>query len=782
MKRISIIITLIFVLTSLSLFSVYARSPIGVMRSRANAVRAAVKKNIDIIIRPKLVIARGGAGAVSALALSSDERYLATAVGDHTLRLWDLNVGREIAILSSHKAKIVNVVFHPDNKMVASVDIKGVVHLFDLKDPQESKAKTPDLQNIRHIAFNKTGDFLITVDLLGEVRLWDIKSRKVHSHFNIQVSEMIAMQIVSDGKFLVSAHADGQVNRYDMDSGAKLTTHQGHSKPIHVLAVGKLNNIVAGGDKNGHIYLWNLKDGTLIRKIKGHKAAITGLALNEASGLWASGDAKGEVRIGRLKKSNEPKILGKHNGTVNFIKIDKEGTHVLSASEDGITRLWNILSGKLLVSMISTKDGWAVVDAKGRFDGNQDALTGIEWQEGTTKLPVNNFSEVYYQPALLAQAMQDPAGLKTVKSIPDGIHLPPKVEIVNTGGAGGKTTRAVKVKVTGADQGNSGVDEVRLYRNGKRIDEKMATKTDRKQSKEGVVEIVKQYDLPLAPGRNVLNAVAINRERLESPPSTLIVSGEGDVAGSKLWLITIGINQYKNPELNLNYAEVDASAVQAFFTSEQRRFPFLQARVTHVINQKATKQNILDLFRTLRHVAQQDIAIIYMAGHGVSADNEWYFVSHEIERPDKAAQLKQKGLSSKELKKEIEAIAANRVFLIIDACHSGGAVSPIKDFQGMKALRMMARSVGVHILAATDRDQFAVELSSFGHGIFTFSLLKGLDGKADKKQGDGAVSVQELMHYVEKTVPALSRRYANYAQFPTAHSRGYDFDIALPSK
>ncbi len=782
MKRISILITLILLVISLLIFSAYARSPVGVMRSRANAVRAAVKKNIDIIIRPKLVIARGATGAVSALALSPDERYLVTAVGDHTLRLWDLSVGREIASLSGHKAKIVNTVFHPDNKMVASVDIKGVVHFFDLKDPLESKAEKPNLQNIRHIAFNKTGDLLITADALSKVHLWDIKNQKVHLQFNLQASEMIAMQISSDGKFLISTHTDGNVNRYDLANGAKLVSYQGHSKPIQVLALGRLNKIVIGGDKNGYIYLWNFKDGTLIRKIKSHKANITSLALNEASGLWASGDAKGEVRLGDLKKGREPKLFGKHNGAINFIKMDKEGTHVLSASEDSVTRLWNILSGKLLVSMISTKDGWAVVDAQGRFDGNHDALTGIEWQEGSTKLPLHNFSEVHYQPALLAQAMQDPDGLKNVNSIPEGIHLPPKVEIVNSSGSGSKATRAVKVKVTGADQGNSGVEEVRLYRNGKRIHEKLATKTDRKESKQGVVEIVKQYDLPLAPGRNVLNAVAINRERLESPPSTLIVSGEGDAAGSKLWLITIGINQYKNPELNLNYAQVDASAVQAFFTSKKRRFPFLQARVTHLINQKATKQSILDLFRTLRNVAQQDIAVVYMAGHGVSADNEWYFVSHEVEHPDKTAYLKQKGLSSRELKKEIEAIAANRVFMIIDACHSGSAVSPIKDFQGMKSLRMMARSSGVHILAATDRDQFAVELASLKHGIFTFSLLKGLGGKADKKQGDGAVSVQELMHYVEKTVPALSRRYANYAQFPTAHSRGYDFDIALPSK
>ncbi len=778
MKRFKILMITLVGVISLALIHVHARSPVGVMRSRANAVRASVKKNIDIIIRPKLVIARGSTGAVSALALSSDERYLATAVGDNTLRLWDLSVGREIASLTGHRAEIIHIAFHPQNEWVASLDKRGAALLFNLKDFETSEPIKPGLKNIRHIAFSQSGDRLILADSQGGVRLWDISARGVHSQFNIEASEIIAMRMAQDGKSFISAHVNKEVNRYDLSNGAKLVVYARQSRAMGVLAVGNANKVVAGGDKNGRIYLWNFADGALLRKIETDQAQITALAINETSDLWASGDAKGEVRLGKLSESGEIKKLGKHNGSVNFVKIDHEGSHALSASDDGVTRLWNLVSGKLMVSMLSTQDGWAVVDAQGRFDGNKDALAGIEWREGTHKLPVDNFTEVYYQPALLAQSMQDPDGLKTVKSIPDGIHLPPKVEIVKSG-SGAQKVRAVKVKVTGEDQGNSGVEEVRLYRNGKRINEKLATQTERKESQQGVVEIVKQYDLPLSPGPNVLSAVAINRERLESPPSTLTITGEGE-AESKLWLITVGINQYKNPELNLNYAEKDAGSVQAFFTSKQRRFPFLQSRVTHVANQEATKTHILNLIRTLRNVAQQDIAVIYLAGHGVSIDNEWYFVPHEIEHPDKPKQLKRKGLSSVELKKEIEAIAANRVFLIIDACHSGGALTPIKDFQGMKAFRMMARSVGVHILAATDRDQFAVELARLKHGIFTFSLLKGLEGQADKKQGDGAVSVQELMHYVETTVPVLSRRYANYAQFPTAHSRGYDFDIALP--
>ena len=104
----------------------------------------------------------------------------------------------------------------------------------------------------------------------------------------------------------------------------------------------------------------------------------------------------------------------------------------------------------------------------------------------------------------------------------------------------------------------------------------------------------------------------------------------------------------------------------------------------------------------------------------------------------------------------MESLNASRTLLLLDTCHSGSAVSPLKDYRGMKTLRLLARAVGTHVLAATDRTQDAVELGSFGHGGFTYALLEGLKGKADALPMDGMVTACEIIRYVEAQVPRLS--------------------------
>lgn len=76
-------------------------------------------------------------------------------------------------------------------------------------------------------------------------------------------------------------------------------------------------------------------------------------------------------------------------------------------------------------------------------------------------------------------------------------------------------------------------------------------------------------------------------------------------------------------------------------------------------------------------------------------------------------------------------------------------------------LRLLARSVGTHILAATDRNQYAIELARLGHGVFTYALLEGLKGKADTGPADGIVTASEVIRFVEKTVPLLAEQYTS---------------------
>ena len=751
-----------------------AAAPPGLMRSRANAVRAAVKKNIDIIIRPKLVVARRSAGPVSTLALSRDERYLITAVGDHSLRLWDLAAGREVAVLTGHKAPVVDTDITPDGSRAVSIDRSGQVRLFDLKNPEKSRIVPLSPVNARYAGFADNGRRVVIGQASGPILQWDVTQWTALPDVAIGPGRLSALLVLFDRPVALAAMEKGAVLSFDLSSGSRLNAFPADRSTVTALALAADRTLLVGGTDRGKVLSWDFQSGKSRPATNVIGEPITALALSPDAAVVAVGDGKGRVTVWPAGSPPPSEPMGGHAKAVTYLQFDMTGKHLLSASADGTTRLWNHATGKALLTLISTLDGWAVVDAHGRFDGSQDALAGIEWQHSATKLPVDNFSEVYYRPALMARTLVAPETLKPVQVIEEGIHLPPEVELKPDDST--RQDEMIQVRVRGRDQGNSGVETVRLYRNGKKVSEKAEVRSEQRKDSSGVVEMVKDYRLPLIPGKNVLSAVAVNRERLESVPVEVVVDGKPSPAPTRMWLAVVGINRYRNPGLNLDYARKDADSLRAFFAAPGR-FPFSEVRMAALNDEKATRTAIVDMLGTLERVEAQDVVVIYLAGHGISDGDHWYFVPHDAEHPDDPGTLKSRGISSDALRQALEAVSANRVFVLIDACQSGSAVSPMKSFGGMRNLRMLARNVGVHILAATDRDQGAVELKQLGHGIFTYALLQGLKGPADAPVPDGIVSVREAMTYVERWVPSLSRRFANYAQFPTAHSRGNDFGL-----
>jgi uncharacterized caspase-like protein len=174
------------------------------------------------------------------------------------------------------------------------------------------------------------------------------------------------------------------------------------------------------------------------------------------------------------------------------------------------------------------------------------------------------------------------------------------------------------------------------------------------------------------------------------------------------------------------------------------------------------------------------VAVIYLAGHGESLDDAWYFIPHEVVYPERQDQIRQKALSSSELKDLIAKIRAQKVLLLMDACKSGSALLAFagRGFEERKALSQLARATGVHVVAASTKDQIAAEVGDLGHGVFTYTLLEGLKGKAAADPKNGTVTVRALLTYVENNLPEISSKYKSAAQYPVIDSRGMDFPIS----
>jgi uncharacterized caspase-like protein len=102
-----------------------------------------------------------------------------------------------------------------------------------------------------------------------------------------------------------------------------------------------------------------------------------------------------------------------------------------------------------------------------------------------------------------------------------------------------------------------------------------------------------------------------------------------------------------------------------------------------------------------------------------------------------------------------------------------------RGLEDRKALAQLARSSGVHVIAASARDQNSAEVTELGHGIFTYLLLKGLGGEAVLKSSDKTVTVLGLISYLNEQLPEVSKKYKTEAQNPVSESRGMDFPLSL---
>jgi hypothetical protein len=364
--------------------------------------------------------------------------------------------------------------------------------------------------------------------------------------------------------------------------------------------------------------------------------------------------------------------------------------------------------------------------------------------------------------------------VEAVADIRKGILVPPEVKIISPEPGKECNTDTVTIDISAKDMGG-GIDEIRLFHNGKAIgDDTRGLKVVPKGN-----EIIKTYTITLVDGVNTFRATAFSKDRTESNPYELVVHLAGPQKEVSMHIVAAGINTYKNPALNLNYAEPDARGIVNFFRQEGSGL-FKNVEIRELYNEQATKESIISQLGQLQNTNPQDVVLIYLAGHGENINDKWYFIPYELTYPEREEDVKANGLSSEELSGYIKRIKAQKVLVLIDACKAGAVLVAFRGFEDRKALSQLSRSTGVHIVAASSKNQFAAEVRELGHGVFTYTLLQGLNGKAAGK-GE-TVTVRKLMGYIEEQLPEITKKYKQEAQYPVVDSRGMDFPLVGGNK
>gem|GEM_PF-1231640 len=488
---------------------------------------------------------------------------------------------------------------------------------------------------------------------------------------------------------------------------------------------------------------------------------------------------------------------------INSAAFFANSRHLITVSVDNLIRIWDVQEKRELctITLFENNNEWVVSSGDLRFDASEKAIDKMYVVKGTSVIPLESLFEKLYTPQLLAtllkgEKLEAPAvDLKKLASPPvvklelaDGSR---NLVVEDDTNSNDREIDAVRLRAL-ADARQSTVAEIRLFQNGKLLSSAQGRGT----------QFAESFNARLIPGENVFRAIAYNADRTESRPSEVTITyrpkepsttdmnatgaSAPPAAGLKLHLLVVGVNTYKNPKYNLNYAVADATAVKEKIEAQTRSI-FTGVNVKFIVNAQAQKSAIIDAFHELTAKAgPRDVFVFYYAGHGVmtaDAKPEFYLVPHDVTQlygADDA--LRQKGISSAELLELSKQMPAQKQLFILDACQSAGALTTVamRGAAEEKAIAQLARSSGTHWLTASGSQQFATEFEQLGHGAFTYALIEGLAGKADT--GDGRVTVNELKAFLESEVPEITQKHKGTPQFPSSYGFGQDFPVVVIAK
>ena len=175
---------------------------------------------------PLATVLRGHELWVTSGTFSADGRYVATASGDGTVRLWSVGgvgaprvfTASDLAPLGSLDRDLRSVAIHPDGARVAAAGADGTVRIWRIDDSVTNQPRVlrGNGQGVRRMAFSPDGRLLVASSGGDTTRVWNIDSDSP------AIVTTAGAAVSLDGAYMVAGKLDGSVQVWRADGSGAL--------------------------------------------------------------------------------------------------------------------------------------------------------------------------------------------------------------------------------------------------------------------------------------------------------------------------------------------------------------------------------------------------------------------------------------------------------------------------------------------------------------------------------------------------------------------------------
>ena len=276
-----------------------------------------------------------------ALAISPDQRTLATRAVNGSVTLWDRMSRKEVQSFPLNDTGFGNLAFSPDGKSLAWVSRKAL-RVLSLESAQIIPFAVDGSGDRGDVAFSPDGAELAYA-CRTQLMVLELKSQRLQM-FAPSDDEVVGVGYSPDGKFLAFGDRLGSVTLCDRRT--RRVFKQPKVQPPHVYCVqfSPDSRLLATCSGDSSIKLWGVgpRGLTLHSTLLGHVGAILGLAFSPDGTRLVTGAGDQTLKLWDVNRGVEVATLYGHNDYLGVLVFTRDGNTIYSCGfgADRQIRLW----------------------------------------------------------------------------------------------------------------------------------------------------------------------------------------------------------------------------------------------------------------------------------------------------------------------------------------------------------------------------------------------------------------------------------------------------------
>jgi WD40 repeat protein len=324
----------------------------------------------------------GHNGSVNSVSFSPDGKTLATGSSDNTIKLWDVETGKEIRTLSGHNGyargednHISSVSFSSDGKTLTSGSNDDTIILWNVETGEEIRTLSGHNGSVNSVSFSPDGKTLATGSRDKTIKLWNVETGQEIRTLSGHNEGVSSVSFSPDGNTLVSG--SGTIKLWNVETGKEICTLSGHNREVNSVSFSSDGKTLATGSEDNTIKLWDVETGKGIRTLSGHNGSVYSVSFsNTLSGhngsvysvsfsndgkTLASGGWDNTIKLWNVETGQEIRTLKGHDSYLTSVNFSPDGKTLVSGSDDNTIKLWNGSNGWDLDALMERSCDWVRV-------------------------------------------------------------------------------------------------------------------------------------------------------------------------------------------------------------------------------------------------------------------------------------------------------------------------------------------------------------------------------------------------------------------------------------